>query len=46
MTFKINFNSDFMKELRNKVVLGPEGLELEGLKDGFGVWDFLGRLKE
>ena len=35
-----------MKEVRNRRVLGPEVLELEGVKDGFCVWDFLGGLKE
>lgn len=46
MTFKINSNSDFMKEVRNRRVLGPEVLELERVKDGFCAWDFLGRLKQ
>lgn len=34
MIFKTSSNSECRKEIRNRRVLGPEALELRGVKDG------------
>lgn len=45
MIFKISSNSEYRKEVRNRRVLGPEALELGGVKDRFCVGDFMGGIE-